>query len=291
MKKLKLLIIGSNFGKYHLNASIKSKKFDKIIISSPNILKKKLPKKIYKYKNFKIPLKNLKIDMITIATKPKIQNNVLKYLLLNKIFPKYIFLEKPLLKESISIIKKFPKKSHILTNFIFLFSNKWKIFQKKIMNLNIIGNFEYNWFFKQAYFINKKKTWKTNPIHGGGLINYYLPHAIFNILSIYKNVKFFKITKKRYHQNLLTYLEIRLLLNKNISILRINNNSNINLHKLEFMNSHKNINLTICNKSNKWLSNFKIYSQNKQINKTKKISNDKDGREKILINIYLIYNI
>ena len=76
------------------------------------------------------------------------------------------------------------------------------------------------------------------------------------------------------------------MLNKNISILRINNNSNINLHKLEFMNSHKNINLTICNKSNKWLSNFKIYSQNKQINKTKKISNDKDGREKILINIY-----
>ena len=286
MKKLKLLIIGSNFGKYHLNASIKSKKFDKIIISSPNILKKKLPKKIYKYKNFKIPLKNLKIDMITIATKPKIQNDVLEYLLLNKIFPKYIFLEKPLLKESISIIKKFPEKSHILTNFIFLFSNKWKIFQKKIMNLNIIGNFEYNWFFKQAYFINKKKTWKTNPIHGGGLINYYLPHAIFNILSIYKNVKFFKIVKKRYHRNLLTYLEISFLLNKNISILKINNNSNINLHKLEFMNSYKNINLSICNKSNKWLSNFRIYSQNKQINKTKKISNDKDGREKILINIY-----
>ena len=286
MKKLKLLIIGSNFGKYHLNASIKSKKFDKIIISSPNILKKKLPKKIYKYKNFKIPLKNFKIDMITIATKPKIQNDVLEYLLLNKIFPKYIFLEKPLLKESISILKKFPKKSHILTNFIFLFSNKWKIFQKKIINFNIIGNFEYNWFFKQAYFINKKKTWKTNPIHGGGLINYYLPHAIFNILSIYKNVKFFKIIKKRFHRNLLTYLEISFLLNKNISILRINNNSNINLHKLESMNSYKNINLSICNKSNKWLSNFKIYSQNKQINKTKKISNDKDGREKILINIY-----
>ena len=76
------------------------------------------------------------------------------------------------------------------------------------------------------------------------------------------------------------------MLNKNISILRINNNSNINLHKLEFTNSHKNINLTICNESNKWLSNFRIYSQNKQINKTKKISNDKDGREKILINIY-----
>ena len=76
MRKLKLLIIGSNFGKYHLNASIKSKKFNKIIISSPNIFKKKFPKKIFKFKDFRKPLKNSKIDMITIATKPKIQNKV-----------------------------------------------------------------------------------------------------------------------------------------------------------------------------------------------------------------------
>ena len=286
MRKLKLLIIGSNFGKYHLNASIKSKKFNKIIISSPNIFKKKIPEKIYKYKDFKKPLENFKIDMITIATKPKIQNKVLKYLFMKKIFPKYIFLEKPLLQDSINMIKKFPKKSLILTNFIFLFSDKWIIFQKKITNLGGKGSFEYNWFFKQAYFINRKKTWKTDPICGGGLIYYYLPHVIFNILSIYKNVKFFGIIKKRYYRKFLTYLEIRFLLDKNFSVLRINNNSNINLHALNFRNNSKNINLSISNKSNKWLSNFKIYSQNKQINKTKKITNHGDGREKILINIY-----
>ncbi len=286
MRKLKLLIIGSNFGKYHLNASIKSKKFDKIIISSPNILKKKIPIKIYKYKNFKIPLENSKIDMITIATKPRIQNNVLKYLLLKKIFPKYLFLEKPVLKESLSIIKKFPKKCKILTNFIFLFSDKWKIFQKKIIYYNYKGNFEYNWFFKQAYFINKKKTWKINPISGGGLINYYLPHAIYNILSIYKNVKFIEIIKKDYHQNLITYLEISFLLNKKFSILKINSNSNTNLHELKFKDNSKNINLSISNKSNKWLSNFKIYSKNKQINKTKIKNSRDDGREKILTDIY-----
>ena len=76
------------------------------------------------------------------------------------------------------------------------------------------------------------------------------------------------------------------MLDKNFSILRINNNSNINLHELKFKNSSKNINLTICNKSNKWLSNFKIYSHNKQINKTKKNNSRNDGREKILIDIY-----
>ena len=283
---MNLLIIGSNFGKYHLNASIKSKKFNKIIISSPNIFKKKFPKKIFKFEDFRKPLKNSKIDMITIATKPKIQDKVLKYLFLKKIFPKYIFLEKPLLKESLVIIKKFPKKSYILTNFIFSFSDKWKIFHKKVTCLNSKGSFEYNWFFKQAYFINKKKTWKTNPIHGGGLINYYLPHVIFNILSLYKDVKFFDIIKKKYHQKFLTYLEIRFLLNKNFSILRINNKSNNNLHELRFKNNSKNINLTISNKSNKWLSNFKIYSQNKQINKSKNTTNRDDGREKILIDIY-----
>ena len=286
MKKLKLLIIGSNFGKYHLNASIKSKKFDKIIISSPNILKKKLPIKILKYKNFKKSLENSKIDMITIATKPRIQNNILKHLLLKKIFPKYIFLEKPIMKESLNIIKKFPKKCNILTNFIFLFSDKWKFFQKKIIYYNYEGNFEYNWFFKQAYFINKKKTWKINPISGGGLINYYLPHAIFNVLSIYKNIKFIDIVKKKYQQNILTYLEIRFLLNKNFSILKINSNSKINLHELKFKNNSKNIDLSISNKSNKWLSNFKIYSKNKQINKTKIVSSSNDGREKILVDIY-----
>ena len=283
---MRLLIIGSNFGKYHLNASIKSKKFNKIIISSPNIFKKKFPKKIIKFEDFRKPLKNSKIDMITIATKPKIQNKVLKYLFLKKIFPKYIFLEKPLLKESLVIIKKFPKKTYILTNFIFSFSDKWKIFHKKVACLNSKGSFEYNWFFKQAYFINKKKTWKTNPIHGGGLINYYLPHVIFNILSLYKNVKFFDIIKKKYHQKFLTYLEIRFLLNKNFSILRINNKSNNNLHELKFKNNSKNINLSISNKSNKWLSNFKIYSHNKQINKSKNKTNRDDGREKILIDIY-----
>ena len=45
MKKLNLLIIGSNFGKYHLNASLKSGKFKNISIVSPNIFKKKFQKK------------------------------------------------------------------------------------------------------------------------------------------------------------------------------------------------------------------------------------------------------
>ena len=233
MKKLNLLIIGSNFGKYHLNASLKSGKFKNISIVSPNIFKKKIPKKIKKFENFELAFKNLKIDMLTIATKPKIQSNILKYIYNKKKVPKFILLEKPLMNESIKTIKKFPKKTLILTNFIFSFNSQWINFKKKIENLKEINSFEYTWFFNQAYFKNKKKTWKIEPSNGGGLINYYLPHAIFNILNIFKNIKLKKIIKKKYNNNILTYLELNFSMDKKILSLKISNKSNFNLHKLK----------------------------------------------------------
>ena len=70
--------------------------------------------------------------MITIATKPRIQNEILNFIYKNKKFPKFIFLEKPVLDESIKILKKFPKKFLFLTNFIFSFNEQWIIFKKKI---------------------------------------------------------------------------------------------------------------------------------------------------------------
>ena len=41
MKKINLLVIGSNFGINHLKAADYSKNFDQIAICSPNIKKKK----------------------------------------------------------------------------------------------------------------------------------------------------------------------------------------------------------------------------------------------------------
>ena len=137
MTKLNLLIIGSNFGKYHLKSSLKSKKFENISISSPNILKKRISKNVHKFENFKFALKNTKIDMLTVVTKPNIQNNVLKFIYKEKIFPKLIFLEKPILNNSLDVIKKFPQKSKIITNFIFAFDKKWNYLKNKIIRLNL----------------------------------------------------------------------------------------------------------------------------------------------------------
>tara|TARA_Y100000741_G_scaffold363203_1_gene350903 strand:- start:1900 stop:2862 length:963 start_codon:yes stop_codon:yes gene_type:complete len=286
MNKLHLLIVGSNFGRYHLNSSLKSKKFKNISIASPNIYEKKIPKEIHKFKNFKIAIKNTKFDMITIATKPKIQNDVLKFLYKNKIFPRFIFLEKPILDKTIKIIKKFPNKSKILTNFIFTFDKKWSYFKKNI-NINKLNyTFDYYWFFKQAYFENSKQTWKIDPSQGGGLVNYYLPHAIFNILYIFKNVKLLKINKKKYYKNILVYLELSFLHSGNISILKISNKSKINLHKLKIVNRSDDNNYEIFNKTKKWLSNFKILNNTKEINKLKKEIVTGDGREEVLQNVY-----
>ena len=55
-KKKSLLIIGSNFGLNNCIAAIKSKKFERINICSPNISDKKNFKSVVKYKNFKAVL-------------------------------------------------------------------------------------------------------------------------------------------------------------------------------------------------------------------------------------------
>jgi hypothetical protein len=75
---MNLLIIGSNFGRMHLEAAIKSKKFKEIFISSPNIMNKNIRFK-NKYNNYKKILKTKKINMIVIATPPKIQNDIIEY--------------------------------------------------------------------------------------------------------------------------------------------------------------------------------------------------------------------
>lgn len=281
---MNLLIVGSNFGLIHCKAAIKSKKFKQISICSPNIDNKKKFKLVARYKDFKTALDQNKFDMISIATTPKVQNEILNYILKKNIFPKLLFLEKPLLNTSIKLIKKFPKKVLILTNFIYSFNNIWDIYKKKTNKLEKkIKFFEYRWLFKQAYFINKIKTWKTNEKIGGGLVNYYLPHAIFNILNIFNTIKFKKIERKIFYNKNLILLELIFSLNKVNSKLIISNKSDENIHLLK-TNFDKNY-LLLENKTDKWLSNFKIFSNNKKVFIKKKIVKN-NSRINTLTEIY-----
>jgi len=284
---MKLLIIGSNFGKFHLKAAIASKKFKEIFIASPNILKKKNYFKVKKYKNYKDILKLKKIDTITIATRPNIQNQVLKFIYKKKCFPRYMILEKPILYKSFAILKKYPKSCKFLTNFIYSFNKKWILYKKKILFFNKIFNINYEWYFKQAYFINKKSTWKIKKNDGGGLINYYLPHVIFNLLNIFKNIKFLNIENKMFYQGILVYIELIFIYKKNFCKIRICNKSNFKIHKLEVESDSRIKNYAIINKTKEWLSNFNIYENNKNFLKRNKFKKkDKDGRDLALFNLY-----
>ena len=223
--------------------------------------------------------------MISVATTPKVQNDILNYIFKKNIFPKLLFLEKPLLNSSISLINKFPKKILILTNFIFSFNDEWILYKKKINKLKKrLKFFEYLWLFKQAYFINKKKTWKINKKLGGGLTNYYLPHAIFNIFNIFEKAKFKRIVKKIFFNKNLIYLELIFCLNKNNSKLIISNKSDKNRHLLK-TNFEKN-NLLLENKTKKWLSNFKIFMNNKEVIIKKNKIIRYDSRINALVSIY-----
>ena len=250
---MKLLIFGSNFGLIHLEAAIKSKKFKKIAICSPNIGKKKIPKNIIKYEKIDDAISNFNYDMVTIATLPLIQHKILLKIRKKK-FPKYIFLEKPLLDKTIKILKDSYNQTKYLTNYIFTFHKVWVDLKKKISSRKKYKSIVYDWFFNQAYFKNKKDTWKIKNKEGGGLVNYYLPHAIFNLLYLDSNIYLYKVKKKIFYKGILINLILILKSDNNLIELKICNKSKKNLHFLKI--NYKKDSLYVRNKSKQWLSNF-----------------------------------
>ena len=91
---------------------------------------KKISNRYFKFQNYINALNKNNYDMITVATKPQIQHELVNFLFKNNKIPKYLFLEKPILNKTIKILKKFKKKNFFLTNFIFTFDKSWKNFSK-----------------------------------------------------------------------------------------------------------------------------------------------------------------
>jgi hypothetical protein len=287
---MNLLIIGSNFGLIHLAASIKSKKFNQIFICSPNIMNKNIRFR-NKNNNYKKILKTKKINMIVIATPPKIQNDIISYLYYKKISPKYLFLEKPLLPLTIKFLKKM-KKTKFLVDFIFYFSKPWKDLNNLAKNKKII-NFDYKWEFTQTYFKNHKRTWKINDNQGGGLINFYLPHAIFNLFFLLEDIQLLKIIDIKKYKKKTIFLKLLIKSNKIKGSLTISNFSINNLHTLSLY--FKDQKISIQNFSKNWLSGFRIVynNENKYLNNNNKKTSlnlkNKIDRINILLNFYLNY--
>ena len=281
--KKKFIIFGSNFGSNtHLEVIKKLNKKNLINICSPHIKTKKKFLSFETFKNYNEALKN-KFDFITIATPPLIQKKICKKILDNKIKTNYILLEKPIsenFKETKKIITRLSKnKIKFLVNFIFVNIPSF-IKLNKLLNKKEISCVKYSWFFKQKYFVNKKKTWKTDHKIGGGIINYYLIHIFYNLLFYFEELNIVDIKFKKTGR-LITSLNLFMTANNNIQVqIKININSKMNEHGLLFETKKDKYHLI--NKSNDWVNNFNLYANDKKIN----IVNNQTDRTELTLKNY-----
>ncbi len=266
----KILIIGSNFGsKTYLKSFLKLKKKFQIFICSPNILKKKIDKNIIKYQSYKVALSKNNFDYIICATKPKIQFNIVEYLVKNKVSIKGILLEKPISQNLIKTQKLlnllFKSKIIFYVNFIFSELETYKRLKSHLKRKKII-EIDYFWSFKQAYFLNKISTWKINGKEGGGLIKFYGIHALYHLVDLFninKNVKLLVENVKR-NNKIITSLNITFYHKKIRINLFLDNNSQKVLHSIKIKNERGSINYINNNKD--WTKTFKLIVNKKKIN-------------------------
>ena len=306
---MNILIIGSNFGfKVYYKALNLLKVKKTIIVCSPNIKKKLISKKTSVHKSFEEVIQKYKnFNLIICATRPDIQRKVISFLYKSKKLPKNLVLEKPVsnnILETIKILKKINnKKTKIFSNFIFSKIDNF-IKLKKLLKNKKIKTIHYEWYFKQAYFVNKIKTWKINPKLGGGLIYYYLIHVISNLRFIWKlGNKFSKIKVERKNKILYSISLLHKYKNTKI-IIQMNCNSNKNLHQIT-CNLENNITYKLSNKSSDWTKNFILYKNNKQVAK-KSVNNRikltklnlfegiykyKNQKEELIMNNKLTHNL
>ncbi len=267
---MKCLIIGSNFGLEGHSKAIKKASLIPDSIASPNIYKKKIGLVINKYQSYYEAIEKFDKGILVLSTLPKIQTEIINYIFKKNYKKKFlgIMLEKPISNsflETKKILKRLEKEK-IFFNVNFIFANleilkSFKKISKKIKINQII----YEWKFKQAYFINKKKTWKTKTNEGGGLINFYFIHLAYNLITLFDNLR---IDSVEFDKNSKHLEKIKINGSINDIPLKINFDINCNerIHCLSLKNKHNEYKLL--NTSEKWTENFKIFKNNLLLEKS-----------------------
>ena len=288
MKKLKVGIIGSGFGlNCHFPSFRQNKNCNVLALCTKNAIKgKKLAKKngIKNYfNNWKLMIKSIDLDIISIAVPPKDQPKIVKFCL-SKSIP--VLAEKPLsisLSDSKQIYLK-QKKNKIpgLIDFIFPEIDIWKktreIIQKRkfgsVKNLSVDLNF-------QSYTNMKKiSSWKNNINMGGGILHHFLPHIFYylewfcgTISSISVKLNKEKNYKFTGHTKAIILLKFS---SGTTGIIRASsNNYGVHEHVLKFINDRGTIILE--NRKNDWVKDFKLQTID---NKKKKNINVKYKNKK-----------
>ena len=261
----KILIIGSNFGsEIYLKVIKKLFKKSKVHICSPNINKKKINgKNIIKFKNYRDQIINESYDLIICSTNPKTQYQFLKLFIKYKKKSK-LMLEKPLAHNFTAIfdLLKNLKIENVIFSQNFIYPNiwAWEKFYSNIKKINGYKKINYKWHFNQAYFKNKKKTWKINNSEGGGLIFFYLPHLIYNLIYLDENLRFKKIVSLKKRGRLITGVIFKLKSKTYEIDVDISNNSKENIHELSLVNKE----IRLSNLTTSWTEGFNFFKSKKK---------------------------
>jgi len=261
MKNKNILLIGSNFARKHHLIQIK-KFFD---LKNITICGTKPYRGVIEYfKNYNLAISSKKYDYISCATTPKKQNQILNYLIKNKVRPRGIILEKPiLLNQNLIKFIKYCKKNNVKFYVNFTFANL-TIFQKlsKIIKKRKVVEIKYN---LNLEIKKNKNSWKNKVQDGGGFVNYYLIHFVYILVCNFNYLKLLRIKKYNKNQFLLTLKNLKILIYLNINLIKKKD------HLIELL-MKDNSKIILFNKSNNWFGNFTIYKKSKKFIKEKLLS-------------------
>ncbi len=253
-KKIRVGIIGGGFGYYgHYKAFQKINSCEVKAIATKRAIN--ISKKIKIYSDPKKLIKNENLDLISIATIPIIQQNLLKEIIKKDL---NLFLEKPLgvdYPKCSNILSRI-KKSKVGINFTFPEIDEFRYFKKKFISKKI-KDISINWFFDSSF--NKSSIWKSEKNLGGGIIFNYFSHALYYIEFLFgKIIKIQNIKKKKFLFHCKIYTES----NKKI-ILKLNSkNKTESKHEINLVNKQS---IKLFSSDPMRFDKFNIYKENKKV--------------------------
>ena len=184
---LRIAIIGSGFGRYGLLPAFSGIDGCSVVAmcgkKDANMIadcKKFGVEKIYT--DWKELLKNEELDAVALAVTPRAQYTIAKAAIQKGL---HVFAEKPLTanlvqaKELLVLAKK--KKIVHCVDFLFPEINAWK-YVKKLLDAKTYGELRHisaEWDFLSYDIKNKKKSWKTTSVEGGGALSFYFSHGLY----------------------------------------------------------------------------------------------------------------
>jgi predicted dehydrogenase len=204
-------------------------------------------------------IKECKPDLVLVAVPPKLQSNILSYLINNNV---NFLAQKPLtynFNDAKKIFHKFNKKNikaAVDLNFLKITAiYKYKKLLKKYAGLR--SSIEIKWLFKSGT-LKEKKSWKNIIKDGGGSYLNFGFHLISLIIYLFGDIKYLK----RYNRkNKVDYLKGETKKGQSLKIKFSNDCISKNIFSIKSTTTKKK-SLVLENRSANYHGNFIIYNKN-----------------------------